>query len=129
MASIMVILNHKITEDQKKDLQNNYSVNSFHFLPDELQAKLKQIDPEASLVQLQGSIIYPVIQEIKKVNPDYLWIQGESTVCFNIQTWCNNNGIILLTATTKREVQEVISCDGSTVKKSIFKHVRFRRLN
>jgi len=141
MKKLLVISNHKVdvwTEEQKRDWDD------IVYLP------FPQIDPEASMSDVQD-IAYSIITKIVDItgwklvylqdmdgllmkqivcqdNGWYISVQGEFSLCFEIYRYFAVYGNRFVFPTTKREaIEEIV--DGKTVKRSIFRFVKWRNLN
>ena len=128
----LVLMNHTLNEEQVKDLQKNYGVDDIVYPTPEISDLWRNIPPEASTEELR-TFLTPVFDWVEKHSGwgAYLIIAGEPTATFMIQNFwlahlpCKGS----LIATTKRESIEETQEDGSVVKRSVFKHVRFRVLD
>ena len=117
----IVIMNHKLNNDQIEDLKTNWNIDRIDYLNDEEQ-KRWEIPPELDTEELQTHL-QPIINRASQY--DFIIIAGELSACLTIINILRN--IRCLTATTKRQSVETIS-GNEVIKKSIFKHVRFREL-
>lgn len=61
------------------------------------------------------------------LDPDAVLVQGEMSLSFAVAEQLCKNGITVLCAASERVCETSVNGDGSTVKRSIFKFVRFRR--
>ena len=122
MKKFVSIMNHKLTEDQINDAK---SFNGETLEVVELQGEL--VDPTASTEE-----VYAQARRIlSQLPPDtaYVNIMGDfgMTVAEVLLLKSGEFGQILpVYATTHRQAQEVKQSDGSIVKTSVFKHVKFR---
>lgn len=59
---------------------------------------------------------------------DFLLAQGDFGAAFEMVCFGLNLGLVALYATTKREVN-LVQENGKNVKKSVFKHIKFRQIS
>lgn len=141
MKKLLVISNHKVenwNESQKRDW------DEIVYLP------FPSVDPESSMSDVQD-IAYSLICKIVEItnwklvylkdmdgllmkqvvctdNGWYISVQGEFSLCFEIYRYFAVYGNRFVFPTTKREsIEQTI--DGKTVKKSIFRFVKWRNLD
>ncbi|SHK20632.1 hypothetical protein SAMN02745227_01781 [Anaerobranca californiensis DSM 14826] len=120
----LVILSHKLTDEQVEELQIRFNVKEILYLPDELQRIWSNIDPLGELP----------IEKLQKILD---WIEGEKgeeivviaqgdfgATCY-IVDYCFKKGYKALYATSKRQVKEEI-VNGEVITTRVFKHVNFR---
>lgn len=118
----LVILNHKLSEEQIKDLQTNYGITQIDYLPEELKYLWSNINPSAFKEELHNNI-EPITDLI--LDYDYVIVQGEMTATYRVVRCCKYDDIIALAACSKREsIEKVIN--NKTVKSTVFKHIQFR---
>lgn len=65
--------------------------------------------------------------QILRLAPDAVLVQGEMSLSFAVAERLCRNGITALCAASERICETTVADDGSTVRKSIFKFVRFRK--
>ena len=65
--------------------------------------------------------------EIRGYDPDAVLVQGEMSLAFAIIDRLLKNGITVLCAASERTCETTVADDGSTVRKSVFRFVRFRQ--
>ncbi len=121
---MLLLFSHKLDEIQKTDAKNSYNISEFVSLPQDLQSLWSAVPTE---VENLSEYLQPlkdfISQNFKK--EDLALIQGDFGVTYMMVNFCKNLGLICVYAKTKREVEEVV-VDGSTIKKSIFKHKGYR---
>ena len=125
-----IILNHKPNQEQLEDLKR-MGVEEIVRLPEELKKIWADIDPAAEDVIDQ---IRPILSwlegEIKKAKKAgeeaVVWVQGEPTATEAVVLFSVAIGAKPIMATSRRESVETTAPDGSVVKTSVFRHVRFR---
>lgn len=129
--NIFVLMNNDLTQEQIDDLADNHGVDEIFYPSDELRNKWANIQPELSTKELKEYLkdIEAWI-DLKSFKCDGAIIVGEQTASLIMQNHflLDFDDTVLLFATTKREVVEEKQDDGSIVKKSIFKHIRFREV-
>lgn len=118
-----VVINHTMTEEQRREAREVLSVETFKFLPPELKDCWGDIDPEKADFDPALDIVAWLKRETDK--NDYVFIQGHHGLTFAIVSWCMDTKRKPVYATTKREVIEKQE-NGKTVTKRIFKHCMFR---
>lgn len=126
MKKCFVVLNHRPSEDQLKELRDKFKATEMIELPNELKRIWGQIPPEGSTYP--SDHLTPITDWIKKQarTGDILWFQGEVASCMILRNYAREWSLLPLHATSKRESVEVVKPDGSVEKRSIFKHVNFR---
>lgn len=65
--------------------------------------------------------------QICDLDSDAVLVQGEMSLSFAVAECLNRNGITVLCAASERICEVTVADDGSTVRRSIFKFVRFRK--
>jgi hypothetical protein len=121
-------MNSRLNDEQVSDAERTLDVNEIVYVPQELLNIWGDIPPELSSYELM-QYIKPIknwlLENVK--NHDALLIQGEPISVYYIVYWMAQKDIKSYVATTRRVVVEEQLPDGSIVKKSTFRHVRFRR--
>lgn len=118
----LLVFSHQLTENQEKELIEEYEVKEIENLPEELQNMWSNVSIEKDYEKNLEKI-----KEFIKKNfneGDIILIQGNWGYTYNLVKWSIENGLVPVYSYTKRNVEEVK--DGETVKKiSYFKHVKF----
>ena len=122
----LIVMNHELTEDQEKDLKNNWNITHIWVMSTVSKSIWRNIPPNMDKNELKKHIKLITEKEIKGFN--FIIIAGELTACTIIIDAARRQNIRVLTATSQRESVETVSPSGETVKKSVFKHVRFREI-
>jgi len=124
MKKMILIFSHTLTNEQKQDAKNSFDIDEFLYLSDDLQKIWSNISPDLQTIQ---DILKPIKKFIKTNSnqDDVILIQGDFGAVFSMVIFCKNLELKTLYATTKREAKEYIE-DGKLIKKSVFKHRRFR---
>ncbi len=125
MNKMYLLFSHKLTNEQIDDANTNLKVYDFVSLPETLQTLWSNIPPELENLDNYLSSLKNYIRLAAK-SGDYILIQGDFGAVYEMVTFSKNLGLIPIYATTKREVVEEKQGD-KIVKKSIFKHIRFRK--
>ena len=125
MRKMFLLFSHRLTEEQKEQAKEEFDIERFVILPTELQQIWSRIDPDIPTLK---EVLQPIADFFQKETEqdDYALIQGDfGAVCIMVGL-AKELSVIPVYATTKREAIEYIDADGKVVKKSIFKHRRFR---
>lgn len=64
---------------------------------------------------------------IRGLSPDAVLVQGEMTLSFAVVERLRRSNITVLCAASERVCKTSLAEDGSTIRRSVFKFVRFRR--
>jgi hypothetical protein len=118
----LLVFSHQLTENQEKELIEEYSVKKIEKLPDDLQNLWSNVtigkDYKENLEKIKNYIIENFYIE------DVLVIQGNWGYTYNLVKWAIENGYLPVYSYTERNVQEIK--DGEDVKKiSYFRHIKF----
>lgn len=117
---IVLLFSHKLTENQEKELIENYKCNKIISLPKDLQNKWMAVDD-----QTDAEIFEKFLLERLNKN-DYVLIQGEWGLTYKMINFAFNNEFIPLFSRTTRDVREEKKGD-EIIKISVFKHLGFRK--
>ncbi len=128
---MFVMLNHKLTEEQKHYAIEKYGIEKFVELPKELAKKFAAV-PTADEIghdcigdyDLQFKIWMTETIGCSNTYGQFLLIAGEPTLCYSLIRWFDGTA---LTATSKRVSVETMQEDGSVKKTNIFKFAGYRR--
>lgn len=124
--SVFLFLSHKLTAEQKQDLEENWNVSGYVFLPEDLQEKWSNIPPD--LQDLDEYLeCFRIWLSKKAVKNDLVLISGDFGAVYKIVDYTESIGLTALYSSTKRTVEEMEISDGKICKESIFKHVLFRK--
>lgn len=124
MKKMLLIFSHKLTEIQVLDAKNNFNIEEFVYLPQNLQNLWSNIPSDLSNLSKYLQPLKDFLVKNLGKNDIYL-IQGDFGAVYQMVNFAKDLGLKAVYATTKRVVEETI-IDGKTVKKSIFEHRRFR---
>lgn len=125
MSTIFLIFSHILTDAQKLDLEQNYNVNNYIVLPSNLQKIWSDINPSAGDIREGLEKIYLYVLE-RHIEGDICLVQGDFGAIYYLVTKLENSGINCYYSTTER-ISKDVEENGKIMKKSVFKHVRFRR--
>lgn len=119
---VLLVFSHELTENQEKELKEEFEVDKIEKLPIDLQNMWSNVSIKTKY--------YENLEEIKKYiennfnEGDILLIQGNWGYTYNLVNWGINEKYIPIYSYTERNVEEVK--DGENIKKiSYFKHVKF----
>lgn len=124
MKKMFLILNHNLTQDQKKDAQHTFGVTQFISMPQDLAGIWESIPPDTEVIK---TFIDPFLHWLTANGNcgDIVLVQGDYGATFLIVEYCLNNGFVPVYATSRRIVEERMEKGYiKTVRK--FVHVRFR---
>ena len=124
MYKMFLLFSHKLTDEQIKDAKENLGVDEFVYLPLSLQKKFSNVPPELEDIKEYSKIFIDFLKDNAKKD-DYVLVQGDFGVVFNLVEFCKENNLKAVYSTTKRVVKEQI-INGKIIKTSEFKHIRFR---
>jgi len=126
MKNIFILLSHKITPEQEKEIYEDLKCKNIFYLSEDLQKIWSNINPEDELpLDNINEIIRFLDRESKE--GDYILVQGDVGAVFYTVDWCLMTSRIPVYATTKRIFQEEKLPDGSIRNTHIFKHENFRQ--
>ena len=121
---MFLLFSHKLTDEQIKDAKENLGVNEFIYLPKDLQNKFSNVPPEIENIKEYSKDFKEFLTNNAK-KEDYVLIQGDFGVVFQMVEFCKENNLKAIYSTTKRVVKEQI-INGKIIKTSEFRHIRFR---
>ena len=124
MSNMFLLFSHKLTDEQIKDAKENLGVNEFIYLPEDLQYKFSNVPPEIEDIKEYSKDFKEFLKNNAK-KQDFILIQGDFGVVFQMVEFCKENNLKAIYSTTKRVVKEQI-IDGKIIKTSEFRHIRFR---
>lgn len=117
---LLKLLNHNLTESQEKELKEVWGVTEIVTLSPENLKKFGQVTKES-----YNDVINSINNEIKEINPDLMFIQGQAGVVHNVIN--ANKNIIPLFAMTERRSKEIENPDGTVTKTNVFEHQCFMK--
>jgi len=122
---LFLLFSHKLTDEQIKDAKENLGISEFVYLPEDLQYKFSNVPPEIEDIKEYSKDFKEFLKNNAKKD-DYVLVQGDFGVVFQIVEFCKENSLKAIYSTTKRVSKEK-KIEGKIVKISEFKHVRFRK--
>lgn len=125
MTSLFLLFSHSLTDEQIDDAKDSLGVEEFVSLPESLQRAWSSAPPELESLEEYAEPFYEFLLHRAKEG-DFVLISGDFGLCFLLVSWCKSQNLIPIYATTKREAQE-IETEAGIERKSLFRHVRFRR--
>lgn len=126
MCKMLLLLSHKLTEDQKEDANTALGVREFLALPDDLQNLWMQITPTKTVLSEYLEPIRSWINE-NAGHGDYVLIHGDFGAVYSMANYAFSVGLIPVYATTERMVVEKPMPDNVVKSERLFKHKMFRR--
>lgn len=124
--TMLVIMNHKLTNDQKIDAQNSLGVSNFVY-GNEGPIFIKT--GGATILDENSTMINDMKRKIDKLSSrDVLMIQTEAATTYHLVNYARDKGIRCYHSATKRTTSpDVHQEDGTVVKGNVtFKHIRYR---
>ena len=118
----LLLFSHQLTENQEKELVENFKVKKIISLSSELQKMWSNVSIKEKYKENLEKI-KKYIEENFNEN-DVMLVQGNWGYTYNIVKWSIEKKLIPVYSYTERNVEEIK--DGENVKKiSYFKHVKF----
>lgn len=123
MKKVIVFLSHKINEEQKKELLEEFKIQDLIFLTDELQDIWSDVKCDDSY--------YIGIEKMKKFmienlrEGDYIIVQGNWGYVYELVKLAKEKGIHAIYSFSYRNSEEEILKDGISLKLSKYKHIKF----
>ena len=118
----LLLFSHQLTENQEKELVENFKVKKIISLSSELQKIWSNVSIKENYKENLEKI-KKYIEENFNEN-DVMLVQGNWGYTYNIVKWSIEKKLVPVYSYTERNVEEIK--DGENVKKiSYFKHVKF----
>ena len=118
----LLLFSHQLTENQEKELVENFKVKKIVSLSSELQEMWSNVSIKENYKENMEKI-KKYIEENFNEN-DVMLVQGNWGYTYNIVKWSIEKRLVPVYSYTERNVEEIK--DGENVKKiSYFKHVKF----
>lgn len=122
---MLLIFSHQLTEKQKEEAKEKFSISQFIELDSKLLDKWANIPPDLEDLTEYIKDILEWIDEKSQIG-DYVLVQGDYGATNFVVDYCKSKGLIPVYATTKRKVTEQKL--GEVIRSSReFEHVMFRR--
>jgi uncharacterized protein MJ1673 len=119
---VLLLFSHQLTENQEKELVENFKVKKIVSLSSELQEMWSNVSIKENYKENLEKI-KKYIEENFNEN-DVMLVQGNWGYTYNIVRWSIEKKLVPVYSYTERNVEEIK--DGENVKKiSYFKHVKF----
>lgn len=119
---VLLLFSHQLTENQEKELVENFKIKKIVSLSSELQEMWSNVSIKENYKEN--------LEKIKKYieanfnENDVMLVQGNWGYTYNIVKWSIEKKLVPVYSYTERNVEEIK--DGENVKKiSYFKHVKF----
>lgn len=124
MPKTFCLLNHQLTDNQKRELSEKYAAQEVIYPPAEISQLWSQIAPETERSEISRKIIQWLVAQNAQA-ADLFIIQGEFGATFMLVDYALKNKMIALYATSRRVSKEVV--EGETVRKEFsFEHIMFK---
>ena len=118
----LLLFSHQLTENQEKELVENFKVKKIVSLSSELQEMWSNVSIKENYKENLEKI-KKYIEENFNEN-DVMLVQGNWGYTYNIVKWSIEKKLVPVYSYTERNVEEIK--DGENVKKiSYFKHLKF----
>lgn len=118
----LLLFSHQLTENQEKELVENFKVKKIVSLSSKLQEMWSNVSIKENYKENLEKI-KKYIEENFNEN-DVMLVQGNWGYTYNIVKWSIEKKLVPVYSYTERNVEEIK--DGENVKKiSYFKHVKF----
>jgi len=125
MKKIALLFSHKLTPNQKEDIDKRLNAKDIYNLPKNLQQLWSQVPTQQDL---DFNHYLADIQNFLKENlsqNDFVLIQGDFGATYSMINFCKREGFIPIYSVNKRIAKETIE-DGIVKKYAEFKHEFFR---
>ena len=122
MKKMFLFFSHILTDLQKKEAEEEWGINEFVYLPEDLQRKWSQIDPFSESVDIKPFTVF-LMQKANK--GDIVLIQGDYGAVFSLVNIAFENDLLPVYATSVRR-KKIIS-NNMDAYETDYKHCRFRR--
>jgi len=118
----LLLFSHQLTENQEKELVENFKVKKIVSLSSELQEMWSNVSIKENYKENLEKIKKYIEENFNK--NDVMLVQGNWGYTYNIVKWSIEKKLVPVYSYTERNVEEIK--DGENVKKiSYFKHVKF----
>ena len=119
---VLLLFSHELTENQKKELEEEFGVKKIEKLPDNLQNMWSNVSINEGYEENLEIIKKYIVDNFSE--EDIMVIQGNWGYAYNLVKWSIENNFIPVYSYTERNVEEIR--EGENVKKiSYFKHLKF----
>lgn len=123
MAKFISVMNHELTEEQKKDAINTFAeindiVDDFDTIP------FPQVDPKSTSKEMDD-LVAKYESEIVAKNPSEVLLQGEMIFTRRLAEKLKEHNINVVAARSERVSVETKKTDGTITKTAMFQHRGF----
>ena len=120
MKKIILLFSHTLTEPQRKELIENWNCDEIIYMPNKLKNNWMNVVDNVDVNQFKKFLL----DNLQK--GDYVLIQGEWGLTYNMINFAKENRFIPLYAGTTRKATEHKEGD-KVIKNSIFSHTTFKK--
>lgn len=120
MQKIVLLFSHTLTEPQVEELKKDWNCDKIIYLPEDLQKKWTNVEDEIDIKIFQKFLLDNLYEK------DYVLIQGEWGLTYNMINFAKENNFIPIYAGTTRNSLEYKEGE-KIIKKSIFVHTKFKK--
>ena len=124
MKKVFIVMNHKLTDEQIRELKEKYGVEEIVYMPEELAKKFGQVTPD-TVSSTAREIVNWIDAEKDAYGDTYVVVQGHNALVMQIVLLLSTRWIKCLYAYSERVSLEEKLDDGTVTKKSCFKHRGF----
>lgn len=125
MKKMFLLFSHTLSDEQISDAKKSLDVNEFVYLEKDLQKIWGNVPTDlASLDEFLSP--FKSYLEKNSSKGDIALVQGDFGATYKMVNFAKDLGIVCVYATTKRIIEEIKQENNEILKKSIFKHERFR---
>lgn len=118
----LLLFSHQLTDNQVKELTEDFEIKNIMSLPTELQEMWSNVSIKKNYMENLEKIKKYIENNFNR--DDVMLIQGNWGYTYNLVKWSIDNDLIPVYSYTERNVEEIK--DGENVKKiSYFKHIKF----
>jgi len=119
MKKIILLFSHTLTEPQVKELKEDWNCEEIVYMPTELKNNWMDVTDDVDISQFQKFLL----ENLQK--GDYVLIQGEWGLTYNMINFAKENNFIPLYAGTTRKVTEHKEGD-KVIKNSVYIHTIYK---
>ena len=120
MKKIILLFLHILTEPQIKELKEKWDCEEIIYMTDELKNNWMNVVNDVDINQFKKFLLDNLEKD------DYVLIQGEWGLTYNMVNFAKENNFIPLYAGTTRKATEYRDGD-KVIKNSVFSHTTFKK--
>ena len=124
MPRMILLFSHNLSNTQRVEAEQKFSIEEFISLPKKLQNIWSNIPADVESIVDFSEPIKTFLQQSTSQG-DIILVQGDFGMVYNIVNFCKENKLIPIYATTIRDSIEYEE-NNKMIKKSIFTFRRFR---